>query len=131
MSVAKKAVDSTIRTILVYAVEIIAAIILLVLLCFPLVFAIPMWFQWVIFGTASSEMLLNPVTMFGAGTAVWITVILGLFSILLAYPYLMKIGSSGVSDKTEEEADASLEEESGDDEIEIEDILEEEEESED
>ena len=129
MSVAKKAVDSTIRKILVYTFEIIAAIILMVLICVPLVFSIPMWFQWVLFGTAPSEMLLNPAIMFGAGGAVWVIVFLGLVSFILAYPYLMRISSSGESDdelEEKKESDESPDEETDEKEIEIEDIIEEE-----
>jgi hypothetical protein len=127
VSVAKKAVDSTIRRILVYTVEIFAAIILLVLVCLPLVFAIPIWFQWVFFGTTGGDLLLNPITLFGAGGAVWVTAFLGLVSMIFAYPYLMKIASSGDTEETveeEEEEEAEEEDEEAEQEVEAEEDVE-------
>jgi len=113
VSVAKKAVDSTIRKVLVYTAEIIMAIILLVLVCLPLAFAIPLWFQWVLFGTQSADLWLNPLTLFGAGGAVWVTAFLGLIGIILAYPYMMKMisdeKSEDVQSEEEEEEEAILE----------------------
>ncbi len=50
-----------------------------------------MWFQYVIFGTPSVEILFNPILIFGPGGAVWITVILGLLSFILGYPYVLKL----------------------------------------
>ena len=67
MSAAKKAVDSTLRKILIYTAEIIMSIILLVVICIPLVFGVPIWFQTVVFGAARSELVINPVAWFGAG----------------------------------------------------------------
>ncbi|MGY5876043.1 MAG: hypothetical protein RTU30_09875 [Candidatus Thorarchaeota archaeon] len=108
MSVAKKAVDSTLRKILTYTAEIIASLILLILICIPLAFAIPIWFQHVFFGTPSAETLFNPILMFGPGGAVWLTVILGLVSFILGYPYILKLLPSGSDDeaKTDEEEEA-------------------------
>jgi hypothetical protein len=119
---AKKAVDSTIRKILVYTAEIIMAIILLVLICLPLVFTIPMWFQWVLFQTPSADLWFNPVIMFGAGGAAWLTVFIGLVSLVLSYPYVMKMlpGSTDEEDEDEEEEEEEAEEKEEDEEEETE-----------
>ena len=111
--IAKKAVDSTIRKILVYTAEIIMAIILLIIICLPLLFTIPMWFQWVLFQTPSADLWFNPVIMFGAGGAVWITVFIGLVSLVLSYPYVMKMlpGAAGETVEAEEEEEEEEEDE--------------------
>ena len=69
LSVAKKAVDSTLRRILNYTAEIIMSIILLVLICIPLAFVIPMWFQTIGLGIPRTELALDPVQWFGTDSA--------------------------------------------------------------
>ncbi|MFW9848435.1 MAG: hypothetical protein ACFFF4_04800 [Candidatus Thorarchaeota archaeon] len=91
MSVAKKAVDSTIRKILVYTAEIIASIILLVIICLPLVFTVPMWIQRVALGTPVADLWVNPVAWFGLFGAFAATILLAIVSVIIGYPYVMKL----------------------------------------
>jgi hypothetical protein len=123
MSAAKKAVDSTLRKILIYTAEIIMSIILLVVICIPFAFGVPIWFQTVVFGAARSELVVNPVTWFGAGGAFWITLILSFVSIFIGYFYVYRLVPSAVSDEEEEEEEVEVaeqedEEEAGEDETE-------------
>ena len=136
MSVAKKAVDSTIRKILSYTAEIILSIILLIIICLPLVFVVPMWLQHVLLGVPRGSLLLDPVALFGLDGAFWITSLLGLISIGLGFLFVSRSESrvaegedkeGMVSD--EEIVDAVLEEIEEEEEG-IEDELEEEEEEE-
>ncbi len=131
LSVAKKAVDSTLRRILNYTAEIIMSIILLVLICIPLVFVIPMWFQVVVLGNPRTEVALDPLVWFGLEGALWLTLFLGLVSFVIAYVYILKM-RPGVSAVAEPEP--VVEEEDEDepsDEEEEEETEEEEEEEED
>lgn len=109
MSAAKKAVDSTLRKILIYTAEIIMSIILLVVICIPLAFGVPIWFQTVVFGAARSELVVNPVAWFGAGGAFWITLLLSLVSIFIGYFYVYRLVPSTVSDEEEEEEEEEVE----------------------
>jgi hypothetical protein len=108
MSAAKKAVDSTLRKILIYTAEIIMSIILLVVICIPLAFGVPIWFQTVVFGAARSELVVNPVIWFGAGGAFWITLLLSLASICIGYFYVYRLVPSAVSDEEEEEDEVEV-----------------------
>jgi len=118
LSVAKKAVDSTLRRILNYTAEIIMSIILLVLICIPLVFVIPMWFQHVVLGISRTELALDPVVWFGLDGAFWLTLLLSLASFFIAYVYLLKM-KPGVSGEAEPEpAEEEDEEEPSEDDIE-------------
>jgi hypothetical protein len=124
---AKKAVDSTLRRILNYTAEIIIAIILLVTICIPLAFTIPMWFQHVIFDVPRTELTINPAAWFGLDGTLWITLFLGLVSSTLGYLYILKMkpGDTSVSvvddDEVDddEEADEEFEETSAESEDEI------------
>jgi len=91
LSVAKKAVDSTIRRILVYTAEIIASIILLVIICLPLAFTVPMWIQRVALGTPVADLWVNPVAWFGLFGAFAATILLAIVSLIIGYPYVMKL----------------------------------------
>lgn len=91
MSVAKKAVDSTLRKLAIYTLEITASIILLILICLPLVFTVPMWIQRVAFGTAPADLIVNPVSWFGYTGAFLITIGLAIISLILGYPYIMRL----------------------------------------
>lgn len=102
MSIAKKAVDSTIKRILVYTGEIIAAFILLVIICIPLALTIPMWVQNVVLGAASSEYWINPIAWFGMAGAVGITLLLAIPSLVLGYITVSKMGTAVDSDDEEE-----------------------------
>ena len=101
LSIAKKAVDSTIKRILVYTAEIVAAFILLVIICIPLIFTIPMWIQNVVFGSTSAEYLINPVAWFGMAGAVGITLLLAIPSLVLGYITVAKMGTGVDSDDEE------------------------------
>ncbi|MHA2005372.1 MAG: hypothetical protein ACXABV_19280 [Candidatus Thorarchaeota archaeon] len=103
MSTARKAVDSTLRRILIYTAEIIMSIILLVVICIPLAFGLPIWFQTVVFGAARSELVVNPVVWFGAGGAFWVTLLLSLVSIFIGYVYVYRLVPSTDSDEEDEE----------------------------
>lgn len=112
LSVAKKAVDSTVRRILNYTAEIIMSIILLVIICIPLAFVIPMWFQTIVLGAPRTELALDPIRWIGADGALWLTLLLGLVSFVLAYMYILKLKPGTiVEDEPEEEAEPEEDEE--------------------
>jgi len=104
VSIAKKAVDSTFRKILNYTAEIIMAIVLLIIICVPLIFAIPMWFQHVLFDVPRPDLSINPVEWFGLDGATWVTLFFGLASFSIAYFYVIKMNPGTVSEDVEEEA---------------------------
>jgi hypothetical protein len=109
VSKAKRAFESTFRQILNYTAEIIMSIILLVIICIPLAMTIPMWFQHVLFGTPITELSINPIAWFGAQGAFWITIVLGLVSFFLGYIYLLKLKPGVISTKDEEAVVEELE----------------------
>jgi len=127
LSVAKKAVESTARKILVYTAEIIMSIILLVIICLPLAFTIPVWLQTIGLGAPRAGALLDPVAMFGAEGAFAATLLLTIVSVLFGYLYVYKLTPSSEVEEVEEEEE--LEEEIEEEAEEVE-IVEEEEESE-
>ncbi len=91
MSIAKKAVDSTLKRILKYTAEIIASIFLLILISLPLAFVVPMWIQRVVLGTPANELFVNPAAWFGSAMYVLIVVGLGAVSFIFGYPFLLKL----------------------------------------
>ena len=105
MSMAKKAVDSTFKRILNYTAEIIISIILLVTICIPLVFSIPMWFEHVFFNVPRTELAINPANWFGLDGTLWITLLLALGSFTFAYLYILKLKPGVTSDSVEDEPD--------------------------
>ncbi|MHA1882186.1 MAG: hypothetical protein ACTSUO_03995 [Candidatus Thorarchaeota archaeon] len=109
MSIAKKAVDSTVKKILVYTAEIIASFILLVIICLPLAFTIPMWLQKVIFGSTTANYLINPVAWFGVGGAVGATILLAIPSLIFGYLTVMKMTSRETDSDDADESDAKEE----------------------
>lgn len=123
MSMAKKAVDSTFRRILNYTAEIIVSIILLVTICIPLAFTIPMWFQHVFFNVPRTELTINPANWWGLDGTLWVTLFLGLVSLTIGYLYIIKM-NPGVdsddeeSDEYDEDEDEDMEEVTSDDESE-------------
>jgi len=133
LSVAKKAVNSTLRRIVNYTAEIFMSIILLVLICIPLVFVIPMWLQYVVLGTPRTEVALNPLRWFGLDGALWLTLLLGLISFSITYfAFILKmkpgVGVSEEPESIEEEEDEPFEDEDveiEDEEVEEEDVEEE------
>ncbi|TFG34388.1 hypothetical protein EU527_03515 [Candidatus Thorarchaeota archaeon] len=120
---AKKAVDSTLKRILNYTAEIIMSIILLIFISIPLIFAIPMWFQSVLFGVSRPELSINPIAWFGLDGAILITLLLGLISFSMSYVYILKMKPGFVSSDVKETVEKEdLEEESVDFEEALEDI---------
>lgn len=107
---AKKAVDSTLKRILNYTAEIIISIILLVTICIPLAFTIPMWFQHVIFGVPRPELTINPAAWFGLDGTLWITLGLAIVSVFITYLYIMKLKPGVASDSVKDESDDDKEE---------------------
>ena len=129
LSVAKKAVDSTLRRILSYTAEIIMSIILLVLICIPLAFVIPMWFQTIGLGVPRNELSLDPVHWIGADGTVWLILILSLVSFVLAYAYILKmkpgiVGGDEPKEEDEPEDDEEEEEPEAVEEEELEEVVE-------
>ncbi len=107
VTMAKKAVDSTIRRILNYTAEIIFSIILLVVICIPLLFTIPGWFQYVIFGVPRPDLSINPAVWFGLDGTLWVTLLLGLVSLSIGYFLIMRMHPGEISVEEEEEIDES------------------------
>ena len=125
LSVAKKAVDSTLRRILNYTAEIIMSIILLVLICIPLAFVIPMWLQTIGLGIPRTELALDPVQWIGADGAAFLTLFLGLVSFVLAYAYILKM-KPGITGDDEPEEEDETEEDEDEEELEADEVEEEE-----
>ena len=129
LSQARKAVDSTFRKLLNYTAEIILSIILLVLICIPLGFVVPMWLQFVVLGRPRTELALDPVRWFGVDGAFWLTLLLSLVSFFVAYVFILRLkpGVSAVAEtkEVEEEEDEPSEDEEEEEE-EIEEVEEEE-----
>ena len=109
MSKAKNAIDSTFRRILAYTYEIILSAIILVIICLPLVFTVPMWVQHVLLDTPLSDLLVNPNVWFGSGGTFWITIFLGIVAIVLGYVMVLKLSPGG--EEAEEVDSKALEEE--------------------
>lgn len=125
MSVAKKAVDSVLKRILIYTAEIIASIILLVIICLPMVFLIPMWLQTVLFHTSVGDLVGNPIVLFGSAGSFGITVGLGIVTFVLGYPYLLKLIPGPSREEESEEIDTTLDEPSEEEPEEIDTALDE------
>lgn len=81
------------------------SIILLVLICIPLAFVIPMWFQTIGLGVPRNELSLDPVHWIGADGTVWLILILSLVSFVLAYAYILKMKPGIVGGDEPEEED--------------------------
>ena len=125
LSVARKAVDSTLRRILNYTAEIIASIFLLVIICIPLAFVIPMWFQHIVLGVPRTELALDPVHFVGLGGAFWLTLLLGVVSFVIGYAFILRMKPGIVVEDEPDEEDEEEEEdveEPEEEEIELEDI---------
>ncbi|TFH06645.1 MAG: hypothetical protein E4H14_10385 [Candidatus Thorarchaeota archaeon] len=114
---AKKAVDSTLRRILNYTAEIIISIFLLVTICIPLAFTIPMWFEYVIFNVPRTELAINPANWWGLDGTLWVTLFLALVSLTVGYLYIIKIkpGDTSVAKEIETDDDEYEEEKVSDD----------------
>jgi hypothetical protein len=110
LSVAKKAVDSTFRKILNYTTEIIASILLLVIICIPLVFVVPMWLQHIVLGIPRAELALDPIHLLGFGGAFWLTLLLGLVSFALGYLFILRMKPGIVSEDEQEDEEEPDEE---------------------
>ncbi|TFG99436.1 hypothetical protein E4H12_02790 [Candidatus Thorarchaeota archaeon] len=115
---AKKAVDSTLRRILSYTAEIIISIILLVTICIPLAFTIPMWFEHVFFNVPRTELAINPANWWGLDGTLWVTLFLGLVTLTIGYLYIIKLdpGVASIDDEEDESDEDDDEEEVASDE---------------
>ncbi len=118
MSKAKKAIDSTFRRILAYTYEIILSAIILVIICLPLVFTVPMWVQHVLLDAPLSDLLVNPNAWFGSGGTFWITIFLGIVAIVLGYVMVLKL-SPGGEEAEEVDSESPEEEEAEPAEVEV------------
>jgi hypothetical protein len=87
------------------------SIILLAIICIPLIFVIPMWFETIVFGTSRDELAINPIRWFGYDGASWLTLLLVLVSFGIGYFYILKLKPGVVSEETEEEIEADEDEE--------------------
>lgn len=133
-SVAKKAVDSTLRKIATYTAEIFASIIILILICLPLSFAVVGWIQHVLYDVPLGDVALRPVAMFGVMGTALVTIGLGILSFILVHftsKRLFGKEEASVEESTpteEEEVDEDAEEapEEEEEEVEEEDAAEEE-----
>ena len=95
------------------------SIILLILICLPLVFVVPMWLQYIVLGVPRTELALDPVHMFGIHLAFWLTLLLGLVSFVLGYAYIIRLKPGKSADEElEEEEDEEEEKEVEEDEAE-------------
>jgi hypothetical protein len=100
------------------------SIILLVLICIPLVFVIPMWFQTIGLGIPRTELALDPVQWIGTDGAAWLRLLLGLVSFALAYAYILKLKPGTIGDD-ESEKEEEPEEDEGEEELEADEVEEE------
>ncbi len=99
MSSAKKAIDSTVKRILLYTAEIIMSVILLVIICLPLAFVVPMWIQQIALEVPASNLAVNPVSWFGITGAVVITCLLAIAGALVAIVYTQRFLASDASEE--------------------------------
>ena len=108
---ARKVVDSTFRKILKHTTEIIIAIILLIIICIPLAFALPMWIQHALLGVPKSELSINPIAWIGSGGLFWIIVILGGASIIFGQLYISRLLPKSETAEAPSDAEEPAEEE--------------------
>lgn len=87
------------------------SIILLVIICIPLVFVIPMWFETIVLGAPRADLALDPVHWFGFDGASWFTFALFLVSFGIGYFYILKLKPGVVSEEPEEEIEPDEDEE--------------------
>ena len=87
------------------------SIILLVIICIPLVFIIPMWFEIFVLGASRAELAIDPVRWFGFDGASWLTLLLVLVSFGIGYFYILKLKPGVVSEEMEEEVETEEDEE--------------------
>ncbi|MHA2352178.1 MAG: hypothetical protein ACXABX_03575, partial [Candidatus Thorarchaeota archaeon] len=114
------------RRILNYTAEIILSIILLVLICIPLVFVIPMWFQHIVLGLPRAELALDPVHWFGLDGATWLTLLFGLVSFALSYVFILRLKPGTITEDEPEEEEPQDEEDEEELEVDEEEEIEEE-----
>jgi hypothetical protein len=100
MSSAKKVIDSTVKRVLIYTAEIIMSIVLLVIVCLPLAFAVPMWIQQIAFGVPGSNLAVDPIAWFGFTGATVVTALLAIAAALLASFYMQHVIGSDSSEES-------------------------------
>jgi len=93
------------------------SIVLLVVICIPLAFVVPMWLQLILLGRPRNNLALDPVRWFRLDGAVWLTLLLGLVSFVLGYFIIYKL-KPGISSEEDLEAEKKIEDEE-DDELEL------------
>lgn len=118
MSVARKVVDSTFQRVLSHISEIVRSIVLLIIICLPLAYAVPMWIQYVAFGVPFWSLTINPVAWFGTSGAVFVILLLAAVSLVLGYPFVSKMTPK--PEATPAGKKTAPEEETGEEEPEIE-----------
>jgi hypothetical protein len=90
MSTTKKAAGSTVKRGFMYVADITMSIVLLVIICLPFAFVVPMWIQYVLLRTPTPGLALNPIALFGFIGAVAATLLLAATSIALGYVYVIR-----------------------------------------
>jgi hypothetical protein len=91
MSTAKKSADGAGKRIVLDVADVLTSIVLLVMICVPLAFVIPMWIQYVLLRTPASSLELNPIVGFGFLGALGATLALAAASVLIGYVFLMRM----------------------------------------
>ncbi|TFF91208.1 hypothetical protein EU545_05105 [Candidatus Thorarchaeota archaeon] len=99
MSSAKKAIDSTIKRVLVYTAEIVMSVILLVIICPPLAFVVPMWLQQIALGVPATALAIDPISWFGLTGAVVVTCLLAIVAGVVSTLYLQRLLESRGSEE--------------------------------
>ncbi|RDE13939.1 MAG: hypothetical protein C4K47_05040 [Candidatus Thorarchaeota archaeon] len=121
MSTPKKSAAGTGSRVVTELADIIMSIVLLLIICLPLVFVVPMWIQYTLLRVPASNLALNPLSLFGYLGAVAVMLGLSAASILIGYVYVIKTKPKTVP-REKKKAMAAMEEEP---EIEAETIAEE------
>ncbi len=101
MAIAKKAVDSTIKRLLIHTAEILLSIVILIEICLPILFVAPMWIEQIVFGTPTESTIYNPVAWFGLNATLTIVLALTLVSLLMGYGTVTMMGRPEKEDKKE------------------------------
>lgn len=106
MAMAKKAVDSTIKRILIHTAEIMLSIVLLIEIFLPVIFVAPVWIEQVVFGTPSGSAIFNPIAWFGVNGTIVVLLALALVSMLIGYGSISVMYKSKSDTKTTEKSPA-------------------------
>ncbi len=102
MAIAKKAVDSTIKRILIHTAEIVFSIVLLIEISLPVIFAAPVWMEQVVLGIPYESAIYKPIAWFGVNFTIVIILALTIFSLALGYTSVSVMYGSKTKKKTTE-----------------------------